>query len=356
MIRTNGFLGFLLLSVLMLSYSCRKEESIFVGEIPEDRLVVNSNVANLLTRVASKDGSDDNIIDGASCISIQLPLTVIFDNTEIIVDGPEDYDTLESLIDNDGEDQNGQLEIIFPITVVSKDYSETLVADAYELQALADACQSNGDDDIECIDIVYPVNISIFNTIRELFDSVLLQNDEMFYGLVTGLDVNSIASIAFPVKVKLSNGSEETVLNLNGLENIIELSKDDCDENDVTDFENEDCIGCNYEELLELWATCSKWKAHKFKLDGNDIKKQYEELVFHFMQDGTVLATSDTESFNGTWQTNGMDNNTTFTIAIPGLEDFNAVWNLKEIKLSKKPDVRLEIGEDELHIQWTCEK
>ena len=354
MIRTNGFLGFLLLGLLMLSSSCRKEESVFVGDIPEERLVVGSNVVNLLARVATKDGSDDDIIDGASCISIELPVTVVFDGTEIIVDGPEDYDTLEILLDNDGEDQDGILEIIFPITAISTDYSETVVADADELQLLVDGCQTDGDDDIECIDIIYPVTVSIFDTISELFDTVLLGSDQTFYSLVTALGTSSVATIDFPVTVLLSNGTEVAVSDLNGLENIIEISRDDCNENDITDFENEDCFGCNNEELLELWAGCSEWKAHKFKLDGENIKDQYDDLLFHFMQDGTVLATLDTDSFSGTWQTNGMDNSTTFTVAIPGLEDFNAVWNLKEIKLSGKPDVRLELGENELHFQRVC--
>ena len=358
MIRTNGFIRFLLLSLLVLSTSCRKEESLFIGDVPEERLLASSNVVSLLTQVATKDGSDDNIIDGASCITLQLPLIVNVDGTEIIVDGPEDYETLEVLVDNDGDDEGGILEIEFPVTVIFEDYSETTVATDDELRLIVDQCRADGDsdDDIECVDIQYPVNVSFFDTISEQFDVVSLTGDGTLYTFMAALDTSSIATLEFPVSILLSDETEVSVSGLSELENIIEMSKDDCDENDNIDFEVDDtCEGCNNNQLLELWAGCSEWKAHKFARDGNNIKNQYDELLFHFMQDGTVEATSDTDSFIGTWAANGMNDDATFTVNIPGLEDFNAVWNIKEIKMFPgKPDVRLELGDDELHFQRGC--
>ena len=63
---SNVLIGFLLLFLSLLNTSCRKEESVFEGATPQDRLVVGSNAYTLLTRTALHDGSYDNIIDQAS--------------------------------------------------------------------------------------------------------------------------------------------------------------------------------------------------------------------------------------------------------------------------------------------------
>lgn len=68
-----------------------------------------------------------------------------------------------------------------------------------------------------------------------------------------------------------------------------------------------------------------------------------------------MLAVSNTETFVGTWSGTGTGNSVTLKIDIPGLDDFSAEWNLKEIKQkSDGVDVRLYMGKDELHIQSTC--
>lgn len=366
MIRTNGFLGFLVFSLILLSSSCRKEESVTVGNTPDERLVGGSNVANLLVRLATNDGSDDNIIDGASCISLRLPITVNINGTAITVDGPEDFETIEDILDNtwdeDGgddvdydDDKKGQLEIVFPVTAVFADYSETVIGTDDELRSAIALCQTSTDTDIECIDILYPINVSFFDTVSELFGSVSLNNDDQLFKFFKELDVSSVADIDFPISVVLKEGTEIEVVDLVALENVIDMSKDDCDENDDNDFDDDDCDDCNNEKLLELWAGCSEWTAHKFKLDGKNIKKDYDGLVLEFRQNGTVYAFSDTDIFDGTWATSGSANSMTFVLEITGLDAFNGTWDLTEIKeKSTKFDIRLRRDGDELHIQSPC--
>jgi hypothetical protein len=188
-----------------------------------------------------------------------------------------------------------------------------------------------------------------------IFDTVSLIGDMELYGFVEGLDGNDVVNLKFPITVSLSDGTEMEVVSLSGLESVIEIAKDDCDEDDDNDFNDDDCGDCSTDQFLEVWAGCSEWKAHKFKINREKLNEQYNDLLFNFQNDGAVLAVSDSENFVGTWSASGSGNNVTLNIAIPGLDDFNAIRNLKEIKQkSDEVDVRLYMGEDELHFQSTC--
>ena len=92
-------LSLLFLGLTLLLTSCREEESVLIEGPQEETLKANSNVANLLQNTTSNDGSDDNIIDNASCISIELPVTVLIDGLEIVVDDPNDFETIEDIFD-----------------------------------------------------------------------------------------------------------------------------------------------------------------------------------------------------------------------------------------------------------------
>jgi len=68
---------FLLLFLMGFIFtSCRKEETEFI-QAPEDEILVgNSNIASLVERTTSNDGSKDNIIDRANCLDIVFPYNV----------------------------------------------------------------------------------------------------------------------------------------------------------------------------------------------------------------------------------------------------------------------------------------
>ncbi|MAU25914.1 MAG: hypothetical protein CMH45_00720, partial [Muricauda sp.] len=121
-------LSLFLLALTLTLGSCREEESVFIEGPEEETLAANSNIANLLQNTATKDGSADNIIDNASCITIELPVSVVVNDLEIIVDSPEDFETIEDIFD-EFEDDEDVLEIIFPITIVLSDFTELVIND-----------------------------------------------------------------------------------------------------------------------------------------------------------------------------------------------------------------------------------
>ncbi len=362
-LRIYGLVFLLLCTVL---FSCRKEEFEFIGTPPGQTLKANSTVANLLQRIALKDGSPDNLIDGASCFSLKLPVTVEVDGLEVIIDETEDYATLEELLDNA---EDGVVEIQFPVTLILPDFTETVIATSEELDMKRAECPMGDeqDSDIECVDIQYPVNISLFNTITELTTTTTIGHDEALYGFIAALNEDDVVEIQFPVVLLLSDGTENAVDDLQTLETTVENVKDDCYEgddsivneercNDCEQTEEENCGSCN-QVFLDTWAQCTQWEAHLFVVDWNNIKKDYEDFSLNFQPDGSILVNSDTETYFGTWSTGLEEDKTILNIEIPGLEDFNAAWKLYEIKEKKDDivDVQLYNGFDTLHIQSTCE-
>lgn len=352
----NGFLSILLPLLLLLVSSCRKEEYVFVGTPPGQALLAGSNAADLLRRTVTNDGSVDNIIDGSNCFTVALPVTVVVNGTEIVVENEEGYNAIEVVFDED-EDDVDTLEIIFPITIVLNDFTTNAVLNADELQDYADDChgENEEDDDIECVNIQYPITVSIFNSNSEAIDTISFLNDMLFYGFLNTLDNNDIVSIDFPISLILHDGTSIEVADLVELESVIENAKDDCDEDDDNDVDDDDCIDCTTNDFIEVWAECSEWEAHLLEIDGETLALQYVTYVFSFQEDGSVLTVSDTDTWSGTWASSNSGDTILLDINIVGLDDFNGVWELQEIKRTiLDTDVRLKAGENRVHFRSIC--
>jgi len=345
------------LSMTLLTTSCRKEESVFIEAQPDQALEANSNVASLLQRTAMNDGSDDNIVDNSSCFNIELPATVAVNGLEIIVDSDEDFDTIEEIFD-EFDDDDDSLQIMFPITIVLNDFTKVTINSLDEFKNYSDGCsgENENDDDIECVDIEYPVTASVFNSNNELIETINILNDKDLYDFVDDLEDDDIVNIGFPITVILSDGTQMEASNLDELESIIDNAKDDCDEDDDNDFNDDDCDNCTTNQLSDFLVGCSDWMVDKLELDDNDLEDIYVGYLFNFMADGTLSASTNTDSFSGTWESSGTGNSISVMINIPNLTDFNANWNLHELDQNSgetKVDLRIG-GEDRLRFESSC--
>tara|TARA_R110002050_G_scaffold16719_1_gene50525 strand:+ start:179439 stop:180509 length:1071 start_codon:yes stop_codon:yes gene_type:complete len=352
---SNGFVSFLLLLLIMLITSCRQEESQFEGIPPEERLQLGSNVANLLIRTTMNDGSIDNIIDNASCISVKLPVNVIVNSTPVEVLSSEDFDLIQDIFDESDTDED-TVEIQFPATIIFSDYTEVPVLNADDFQVFVANCggEDQNDDDIECVDLQYPIVISLVNTASGMIDTVTLVNDKKLFRFVKDLEENDVVTINFPVTVILSDGNEVAAVDQNQLENTIETYKDSCDENDNNDFDV-NCAACTIEDLLDLWSSCSEWKVDKLFRDTNSLQNQYKDYSFNFLDDGSVIASSDSDTFLGTWVASGTGNNITVVVDFLNLPDFNGSWNLKKIgNGAGKKKFEFSLDSDSLRFKDDC--
>merc|ERR1712137_1290055 len=141
----------------MLMMSCQNEETEIINPSNNDIIEGDSVAANLMARMATNDGSVDNIIDYANCLEVVLPVTVTANGITITIQSVADYSQLENILDAFTNDDDA-VDITFPITVILNDYTEIVITSQQQLEALIDDCvgENEDDDDIECIDFVYP--------------------------------------------------------------------------------------------------------------------------------------------------------------------------------------------------------
>lgn len=341
---------------LMVFVSCRTEDDLAIDPPIEETITANSTVADLISRTSQNDGSLDNIIDNASCLSVELPVTVTVNGTQITIDDEDGYEEIEDIIDLFDDDVD-TIEITYPITIILADFTTVTVNSDEELIALATSCvgENENDDDIECIDFQYPITASIFDENNELVDTITINSDEEMFEFIDDLDEFAAVVINFPITVILADGSTVSVSSIQELENVIENADDTCDEDDDNDFDDDDCDSCTTNDLESVFADCSEWTVDKLERNDEDLEDNFVGYVFEFNSDGTILVTQNTNTFNGTWEASGTGNNISVTIDINGLTDFNDTWNLHEIEQEPgEVKVDLRLGDDRLRFESDC--
>ena len=117
----------------------------------------------LLYKVTLLDGSGDNLLDDGSCIQVVLPVTILFESESFTVNTANDFEALALKMSSFGINPE-DLDYQFPIRVRDTHHHELTVNHVDELEDLASDCETDGSDpDIECIDLIYPLELNIYN-------------------------------------------------------------------------------------------------------------------------------------------------------------------------------------------------
>lgn len=320
---------YLSLFVLALSLvSCQEEFEEVEFNNGATTITANSFAATLITNTATRDGSFDNIVDGASCFDIKFPYTVSVNGLELTINSLEDLQLIEQIFDAIDDDEN-LLEIIFPITITKADYTEVTLNNLTDLRALAQECKEGGDDDdIECIDFVYPITFFTFNINLEQTGNVVIESDKDLRVFFNGLEDTDLVSIDFPISLKLYDGTTLQVNSNEELVRTIEAAKDACDEDDDDDYNDDDFDEDDfYEELVEC-----VWFVKEFKRNNVDQTEQYVDYIFNFKDDGTVVSGfRGASTIEGTWTATLGDDGARLNIEFASGEDFNLEWSVYDI-------------------------
>lgn len=222
----------MLLLPVILFMGCQ-EEYAFVTEPDEDKAFRSGDtLAGLISRVTLKDGSFDNLIDRCSEISINFPYSVRIKNQTVDITSPDDIERIRQ----EFYPFNNSIIINFPVTVTYSDYSEAVLPNRGALQKIQNEYNKNKeDDDIECIDFIYPIDISLYDTKYQKPESLRTGNDKELHCLFKNKN-DFIIEIGYPVVVEIADG---TTVNIhNNLELVSEIINaiGSCDEHDEVDF------------------------------------------------------------------------------------------------------------------------
>ncbi|WP_299796935.1 hypothetical protein [uncultured Maribacter sp.] len=317
-----------LLTIALSFTACQDEiEEINNGEEPT-AITANSSTADLIQRTSSNDGSCDNIVDGTSCYEINFPYTVEVNGITLTIDSEEDIEQIEAIFDSVEDDEN-LLDIIFPITITAGDFSEITINGFDELRSLAADCKEGGeDDDIECIDFVYPMTLFTFSVNLEQTSTVEVTSDRELRLFFKDLGDDNLISFDFPVTLKLSDETTIVVESNEELAIAIENAKDDCDEDDDDDYNDDDF---DQDELNEELIECV-WFVTEFKRNDIDQTPQYVNYILNFKEDGTVsTGFNGATVVEGTWTTTVGDDGAKLTMEFENSTDFNLEWDVYDL-------------------------
>jgi hypothetical protein len=323
-----------LLITMALSFtSCQEEFEKLPEPNEQQTIMASSSTAELIRKTSSNDGSYDNIVDGASCIAIRFPYTVNVNGIDINIDSKEDLHLIEEIFDElqvpDYEAGAELLEILFPITITTADFTQIVIDSRDDLRALVEDCREGGDDDdIECIDFVYPVTFYTFDLNEQQTGSVSVDSDMDMRLFFKDLGENDLISIDFPVTLKLSNETEVQVNSNAELANAIENAKLDCDEDDDNDYNDDDFT----QERLEEYLVECPWLVNEVERDGISQTDQYFEYLMDFSENGEVLVKDRMgNNLTGTWSTRVAGHKVLLKLEFDVLVDFNLEWYVYEL-------------------------
>lgn len=342
-----------LLTIAFSFTSCQDEfEEINTGDEPQT-ITANSATAELIQQTTTNDGSYDNIVDKASCFDIKFPYSVKVNGLELTINSREDIAQIEDIFDAVDEDEN-ILDIIFPITIILGDFTEVTINGLEDLKVLAAECKEGGDDDdIECIDFVYPMTLFTFNVNLEQTNTVVVESDRDLRLFFKDLGENSLISFDFPVSLELYDDTKVTVESNVELARAIESAKDSCDEDDDNDYNDDDF---NETEFISELVSCV-WYVKDFERNSTDQTLQYKDYILNFKEDGTVIAGFNTVTrIEGTWSTTVDDDGVMLNMEFETSADFTLNWKVYDIgddriKLYKGDGDRIvmkQICEDDL--------
>ncbi|MFK7814626.1 MAG: hypothetical protein AB8B59_19175 [Maribacter sp.] len=346
----------ILLALTLIFTSCSTEDPLDIQYDDTQTLTASSATSKLIANTVSNDGSHDNIIDGSSCFDIRFPYTVMVNGLEITIDSDDDLQLIEELFDAvDGDDD--LLDIIFPITITKADYTEITINSLADMIELAAQCVEGGDDDdIECIDVIYPVTLFTYDPNLEQTGSVTVESDKEMRRFFASLSETDIISLEFPVMFEMNDGTKITVNSNAELADALERAKNACDEDDDNDHNDDDFT----EERLDSLLVECPWlvkELYRSNSQQGSIADAYADYVLNFKDDGTVVARDrEGNMLEGEWETKVSDYRVKLTLEFEFVEAFSLEWFVYEIDKDRIKLYIIGADGDKIIMKRICEE
>jgi hypothetical protein len=276
---------------LALLVSCQKEEETIIQDTTQSFLK-SDPLAQLLSRASQNSTASDNILDNTSCFSVQLPVTVIVNSQQIIVTNQSDYQIVQDAIDEFSTDDD-IVNFIFPITIKFKNHQTLIVQNSNQLDDVLDDCDEDDEfDEIDCISLIYPITINVYDSNNQIANTVTITSNTNFYNFLENLNDSTLIGIVYPIE-GINSNNQTIVINSNAeLENFIDDAIDDCD--DSSSGGGTDLV------FLDVIAS-GTWIISYFQEDDDNETATYNGYNFTFASNGNLTAVKNSVTINGTW-------------------------------------------------------
>lgn len=294
--------------------SCQNEDAQITTDTSAN-LTKTSTLTGLLSRVSQDSTSVDNVIDSTSCFSVNLPVIVVVNNQQLTITDATGYAVVQNILNEFGDDDD-EVSFVFPITITFANYTTAVITSNDQLDDIIDACGEDNEDEIECLNINYPITISYYNAGSQTPSSITVTSDSDLYNLFEGFDDNDYATIHYPISITDANGSQVIIHNNSELQAAIENADSSCDgtdDGDINDDDDDDsdntAISVNFTTIIHTGT----WHVTYF-FDATNQTSNYSGYNFTFNLNGSISVVAPNASFSGDWDAYVDDNEDTLEL------------------------------------------
>jgi hypothetical protein len=315
---------YLLSFSIFLFASCQKESVEIIQDTSAQNITTTSPLGNLIARVSQNPTSQDNVLDHSSCFSVQLPVTVIVNNQQIVVTTAADYQIVQNAI-NAFTNDDDLINFTYPITIKYQNFQTRVIANPSQLHDAVERCGEDNDDldEIDCIKINYPISFKIYNASNQVASLTTINSNLELFNFFKNLPNNVLIAVNYPISVTNQNGQVVTINNNAELENIIENGISGCHNGNN---------GGNNNPLLTTIITTGTWKVSYLSNNSSDHTASYDGYNFTFNTNGSSIAVKNTTNINGTWSTRLDSGQTKLILSFTGstLDELENDWKVIE--------------------------
>lgn len=280
---------FSILLFVITFFSCQNENETIISN-PLESLTTATPLYSLLSRVTQSPTSYDNIIDDSSCFSIKFPLNVVVNSQSVYLASASDIPQVNAIFNQSSYDVDTVI-CVYPVTIVYKNFQEIQVQNYQQFYDLKENCEiDEAFDEINCIDFNYPIPINLYETNLQVSSFFDLKSDKEFYNFLESLTPNQVYSLVYPISLHKTNGQTIVANSSKELTNAIEVSISECN---------------NTSSSLTLSNVIinGNWRVSYFLHETENQTSDYNGYGFVFYNNGSVIATKNSVSTSGTWNT-----------------------------------------------------
>lgn len=185
-----------------------------------DALHRSSVLTPLIKSITLHNANFDDHIDNTSCFSLVFPYEVNINSNRR---------TISSIQDLNSIDENDQVQILFPISIVFFDYTQHKVNTTSELSLLTNSCEEKFDiEHNPCLNFDFPIVIKEFNELDGTFETLNLISNEELFQYVDNLHDSDVYEIDYPISLLDSNSGGHVINSNSEFEEAFEASLTGC--------------------------------------------------------------------------------------------------------------------------------